>query len=410
MKFNLQFWLKFSLINLALVAFVGVVMRYKIGFEFPFLNQKNLQHSHSHFAFAGWVTHTLMVLMIAYLQSKTTELKTQKYKIVLIANLAASYGMLISFIYQGYALFSISFSTLSILISYFFTFYYLKDLKKITVPAVAVKWFKASLFFLVMSSIGTFYLGYMMATKTMTEQPYLASIYYYLHFQYNGWFFFVCMGLLYDFLNLNRQKTFYTTAFYIFAATCIPTYLLSVLWFKLPLWLLIFTAICALLQVYAWFRLLYLIIKAQVYLSRSFSKWLNIIFYLVGFSLSTKLILQLASTIPSLSTLTQSFRPIVIAYLHLVLLAVISLFLLYYIYANKFFKFTTAVCASLVLFTVAVFLNELVLGVQGIAAFSYTLIPYVNESLFFIALLLFGSMFALFLSSKKENKQEVSEL
>lgn len=402
MKFNLQFWLKFSLINLCLVALIGTIMRYKIGFEFPFLNQKNLQHSHSHFAFAGWVTHTLMVLMIYYLQSKIPDLKTQKYKIIVIANLIASYGMLISFIYQGYAFFSISFSTISIFISYFFTFYYLKDLKKISMPAVAVKWFKAALLFLVISSVGTFYLAYMMATKTMTEQPYLASIYYYLHFQYNGWFFFVCMGLLYDFLNLNRQKTFYTSAFYIFVATCIPTYLLSVLWLKLPIWLLIFTAICALLQVYAWSRLLLIIIKSRIYSSQSFSKWLNLIFYLVGFSLSVKLMLQLASTIPALSTLTQSFRPIVIAYLHLVLLAVISLFLLYYIYANKFFKFTKAVCISLVLFTVAVFLNEIVLGVQGIAAFSYTLIPYVNDSLFYIALLLFGSMLTLFLSSNKK--------
>ncbi len=402
MKFNLQFWLKFSLINLCLVAFVGVVMRYKIGFEFPFLNQKNLQHSHSHFAFSGWVSHTLMVLLIHYLTSKLTEIKTNKYKIILISNLIVSYGMLISFVIQGYAFFSITFSTLSILISYFFAFYYYKDLKKIIVPGVAVKWFKASLLFLIISSVGTFALAYMMATKTMTEQPYLASIYYYLHFQYNGWFFFVCMGLLYDFLNLNRQKSFYTSAFYIFAVTCIPTYLLSVLWLELPIWILIITAICALLQVYAWLRLLTIIIKGKIYNFKSFSVWLNIIIYLVGFSLSVKLLLQLASTIPALSTLTQSFRPIVIAYLHLVLLAVISLFLLYYIYANKFFAFTKTACSALVLFTIAVFLNELVLGVQGIAAFSYTLIPYVNESLFFIAVLLLASMFALFISSKKE--------
>ena len=402
MKFNLQFWLKFSLINLCLVALVGTIMRYKIGFEFPFLNQKNLQHSHSHFAFAGWVTHTLIVLMIYYLQSKTSELKTKKYNIIIIANLIASYGMLISFIYQGYAFFSISFSTLSVLISYFFAYYYLKDLKKITVPAVAVKWFKAALFFLVLSSIGTFSLAYMMATKTMAEQTTLASIYFYLHFQYNGWFFFVCMGLLYDFLNLNRQKTFYTSAFYIFAFTCFPTYLLSILWFELPLWLLLITAFCAVLQAYAWFRLLYIIIRVRIYNAKSFSAWLNIIFYLVGFSLSLKLLLQVASTIPSLSTLTQSFRPIVIAYLHLVLLAVISLFLLYYIYAKKFFRFSKAACLSLLLFTVSVFLNELILAAQGIAAFSYTLIPYLNESLFYIAFLLFASMLGLFISSKKE--------
>ncbi|MGV8992997.1 MAG: hypothetical protein ACOH1O_02760 [Flavobacterium sp.] len=402
MKFNLQFWLKFSLINLCLVAFIGTVMRYKIGFEFPFLNQKNLQHSHSHFAFAGWVSHTLMVLMVYYLNSKLPKLQTTKYKYVIIANLIVAYGMLISFIYQGYAMFSITFSTLSIVISYFFAYFYYKDLKSLAEQPVAVKWFKASLLFLVISSIGTFSLAYMMATKTMTEQPYLASIYYYLHFQYNGWFFFVCMGLLYDFLNLNRQNKFFISAYQIFAFTCIPTYILSVLWLKLPLWLLIFTALCAFMQLYAWIHLVFIIVKTKLYPAQSFSKWLNIIAYLVAFSLSLKLVLQLASTIPALSTLTQSFRPIVIAYLHLVLLAVISLFLLYYIYAKRFFNFTKSACVALVIFTIAVFLNEFVLGVQGIAAFSYTLIPYVNESLFAIALLLFGSMLALFFNSKKQ--------
>ena len=70
MKLNVKFWLKFSLLNLCIVALLGVLMRYKIGFEFPFFNQKNLQHSHSHFAFSGWVTHTLMTLMVYYLQTK----------------------------------------------------------------------------------------------------------------------------------------------------------------------------------------------------------------------------------------------------------------------------------------------------------------------------------------------------
>jgi hypothetical protein len=39
-----SFWLKIALFNLFFVAVLGLLMRYKIGFEFPFLNQKNLQH------------------------------------------------------------------------------------------------------------------------------------------------------------------------------------------------------------------------------------------------------------------------------------------------------------------------------------------------------------------------------
>ena len=74
MTFNAKFWLKFSLINLLIVALLGLLMRYKIGFEFPFFNQKNLQHSHSHFAFAGWISHTLMVLMVGFLEKRVGRL------------------------------------------------------------------------------------------------------------------------------------------------------------------------------------------------------------------------------------------------------------------------------------------------------------------------------------------------
>ena len=46
-------WVRIAVINLAIVAVLGTVMRYKIGFALPFLDQKFLQESHSHFAFTG---------------------------------------------------------------------------------------------------------------------------------------------------------------------------------------------------------------------------------------------------------------------------------------------------------------------------------------------------------------------
>jgi hypothetical protein len=33
----------------------------------------------------------------------------------------------------------------------------------------------------------------------------------------------------------------------------------------------------------------------------------------------------------------------------------------------------------------SVYLNEIILGIQGIASFSYTLVPYANESLFVVS-------------------------
>ena len=44
-------WLHISILNLSIVALLGVIMRYKIGFEFPYFDQKHIHHSHSHFAF-----------------------------------------------------------------------------------------------------------------------------------------------------------------------------------------------------------------------------------------------------------------------------------------------------------------------------------------------------------------------
>jgi len=49
---------------------------------------------------------------------------------------------------------------------------------------------------------------------------------------------------------------------------------------------------------------------------------------------------------------------------------------------------TKKIKIGLVLFSIGVLLNELVLAVQGVASFSYTIIPYVNEILFIVALIL----------------------
>ena len=400
---NIKFWLKIALINLCIVAALGVLMRYKIGFEFPFLDQKNLQHSHSHFAFSGWLSHTLMVLMVYFLQTKISGFNGNKYKNTIIANLICSYGMLVSFIIEGYGLVSIVLSTASIFVSYFFAYQLIKDLKVLNADCIAKSWLKAAVFFNVISSLGTFYLAYMMASKNVVLDLYHSSIYFYLHFQYNGWFFFACMGLAFGFLNLRKSEhPFYETSFKLFTAACIPAYFLSTLWLDLPVWLYAIAVIAAVIQVFAWFKLLIILIQTRRDFLENFSPLLRYILLFVSFALSIKLFLQLGSTIPAISELAFGFRPIVIAYLHLVLLAIITLFLLFYIYASHLIVINKNIKYGILLFSIGVLLNEIVLAVQGLAAFRYIPIPYVNEILFGIALLLFfGILFVAYFSIKK---------
>jgi hypothetical protein len=392
MRYKIDFWLKFSIVNLFLVALLGMLMRYKIGFDFPFLVQKHLLHSHSHFAFAGWISHTLMVLMVYYLKTKTTKVTLPKYSWLIIANLICSYGMLVFFIIQGYAFWSILFSTLSIFVSYFFAYYFIKDLKHIK-GETSVNWYKGALFFYVISSFGTFFLAYTVASKDFMFNPYLASIYYYLHFQYNGWFLFACIGLLADSLKLNKaeNKVFNKSYYWLFVSTLI-TYVLSVLWLKIPTWLYVITIAFSVIQFVIWVNILLLISRKKGEILNRQPVFLQYFLKFAGLCLTLKFTFQLLSVIPSLSQFVFGVRSIIIAYLHLILLAVISLFLLYYIYANKFLAMSKSIKTGLILFAVGIFLNEFILAIQGMSAFGYILIPKINTFLFGAALVLFLSM------------------
>lgn len=409
MHFNSRFWLKFSLINLLIVALIGLLMRYKIGFEFPFFDQKHLQHSHSHFAFTGWISHTIMVLMIGFLEFRIKNLDARflkKYNLILIANLICAYGMLVFFIIQGYGLLSIIFSTASIVVACIFAYFYYQDLKAIPKEYLSKNWFKAALFFNVISSFGTFVLAYMMVTKNIHQDEYLASIFYYLHFQYNGWFFFACMGLLFSFLNLKtNENPFYKNVFKLFFISCIPAYFLSTLWWDLPLWIYCITVLAAFVQVYTWFRFLFIIVKSKRDFLHQFQPFLRYLLLFVAFSLSLKFLLQLVSTIPSISQLAFGFRPIVIAYLHLVLLAIFSLFLLFYIFAKTLILLQKKIKFGVITFSIGVLINEIILAIQGISSLSYAIIPFVNVLLFGAAIVLVSGIgITVFFSLKAEKK------
>lgn len=403
MKNNVHHWIKFSLINLFIVAFLGVLMRYKIGFDFPYLTQKNILHAHSHFAFSGWITHSIYLLIINFLIKKISSSYLKQYKIILITNLVCSYGMLISFFFTGYSFISITLSTLTIFNSCLLTYFLFKDFKKIKEYHPSLAWFKAAMSFNLISSIGTFYLAYMMASRNFNEHWYLASVYFYLHFQYNGFFTFACFGLTINKLpNFLPNYVYTKRIFILFFSSCIFAYFLSILWAKIPVWLYIIVLLAAIIQIIAWYLFIKDIanaLKGGHYLSR-FSRF---IFTFVALAFTVKLLLQLGSTHPQLSKLAFGFRPVVIAYLHLVLLAVVSVFLIGYFYTNNLIKTTKNTTRAIYIFMIGVFLNELVLAIQGIASFSYFPIKNINEILFLIALVLFtGSIMIVYSQRKSE--------
>jgi hypothetical protein len=402
MDFKIQRWLKITVFNLLIVATIGVVLRYKIAYSLPFIDQKHLLHGHSHFAFAGWITQALMILLVSYLLKQNNGAGLKKYRWLLNANLFTAYAMLIAFPIEGYGLYSIIFSTLSIFVSYAFAFCYWADLNKLHKKNIAHSWFKAAVAFNALSSLGAFALAVMMVAKIIHQNWYLAAEYFYLHFQYNGWFFFACMGLLTVKLSANASPVILKNIFLLFVTAVVPAYFLSTLWMNLPLWVYLLVIAAAFAQVVGWIYTVGIIKKQSALLKKSMpaiAKWLLIF---SAAALSIKLLLQLGSTIPTLSDLAFGFRPIVIGYLHLVLLGVITLFIVGYMFATNNLLINKNAVAGAAIFTTGIIINEFFLMVQGVAALVYTNIPFINQALLITAGIMFTGLLMLLLSQKNK--------
>ncbi|HRF75536.1 MAG TPA: hypothetical protein PLJ00_08255 [Chitinophagales bacterium] len=406
---NNKFWVKLGLFNFSIVAFVGFIMRYKIGYSFPFFDQKNLLHAHSHFAFSGWVSHILMLFITLAIAQNISPKRLRYYQICILLNIICAFGMLIGFTINGYNTFTIIISSISLFTSIAYAIITLSDLlQNKTIPQRM--WFIFANCMQIISAAGTASLVLMMAKHQIEQERYLASIYWYLHFQYNGWFFFACMGLFFTYIKkLLPQAEIPSAIFNYFAISCIPAFGLSVLWLNLPILVYITIMLAAICQICGWLWLV-LFLKNHKVIS-IFSKkdlLIKLLFITIFCATTVKLFLQLFSVIPSISEMAFGFRPIVIAYLHLVLLAITSLFLLTYAYAMKFINHNIYTKIALILIAAGVLLNECALGIQGIASLSYTPVPHIDQILVIISGILVVGILAILLAQLKSSKQNES--
>lgn len=311
-----------SFINLFLVACLGVLLR-----AFPFiqvpLEYKNVLHGHSHFAFGGWVMPMLVALLLKWFPEITQQVAYRHWRNIAALLFLSAYGMLVSFPVQGYKAVSIFFSTASVAAGYYLIAVLWKALNK-TTPTVSTRFLKGGLFYLGLSAIGPFATGPLIVLGYQGTPLYFDAVYFYLHFQYNGWFTFAVLALLYKMLQRTRAAKNGNRVFWLFNAACIPAYALSLLWNEPHMLFNLVGGTAALLQVIA-----------LVYLLRDLplAKWKRKgrLYLLASVALILKTGLQVASAFPAVAWIGYTYRNFIIAYLHLVLLGCISMFLFAYI-------------------------------------------------------------------------------
>ena len=86
------------------------------------------------------------------------------------------------------------------------------------------------------------------------------------------------------------------------------------------------------------------------------------------------------------------FRPIVIGYLHLILLGIITIFILAYSFTFRQIRINAGTKQGIIVFVAAIVFNELLLMIQGASDLCDSGVPGIQYWLFAAACLLFGGI------------------
>ena len=310
---------------------MGVLLRAFYVFPISF-NYKYILHAHSHTALLGWIYLGLTTLIYRIFLAEAE--KPILYKRIFIFTNLCIIGMLITFPFQGYALFSIIFSTSFLFASYWFTWFALKFVPVHFKSRFSWKMVRVSLLYLVMSSLGPWTVGMVMATLGSTSIWYKISIYYYLHFQYNGWFIFALLGILFYLFeefgvkfNPRKLKSF----FLLLNLAVILSLFLSILWAVPPQIYYWLGGLGAVVQIVAFFKLFTILKKHFDLLKQKLGKLSILLLRWAAVFMFLKILMQFLSAIPYLATISFVFKDFVLGYLHLVFLGIVIPLLLVFL-------------------------------------------------------------------------------
>lgn len=358
-----------------------------------FFNIRHVTHSHSHIGLLGWIYTILSSLICQYFLRETDR---KPYFILFLCTQFCILGMLFSFPFGGYFLYSIIFSSLFIICTYCFSIFFLKRSKKYNFirfsisksvdvendKPLSLRFVHWGIYFLILSSIGIWLLPVAIVKAGKGSDWYNSALYFFLHFQYNGWFLAVLFGLLVgeiehkSLLNSKRLKG----ALYNFVIGTIGSVTLSwVGFFNEPIMYIIgnisgFLLLASIFELY------------RAYMQLEKPAFLMQMFLLLCM---LKTIFMFLGSFPWIAEVVLPNREFVISYLHFTFLGVIGFGVLHFLEKNLHIHFPYW---SLSLYTTAFVGSEILIAYKGIAILcelfvpdNYYLLLVVFSSLFFIA-------------------------
>ncbi len=316
-----------------ILGIVGTIIRLKMAMPFlPELQSKYLLHAHSHIAVLGW-TNVVFVAIIMFFTFKQKVMEGMTLKVYFWALLFVNTVIVISFMAQGYAFFSILFSTLSLVLSAWFLVIYFRSQDKTPNRSALHRFFTTGVIFYMLSAAGLVMIAIHMATKMEGKDLFNTGVYFYLHSQYNGWMIFILIASFYAYLQ-KRGVAFSEKAikwqWALLTISFLPTFVPQVHFFHFPSWVVGIGVIGTVLTFIAIVMFLQTTWKPMLQLIEP--KWLRILYSYTMIALFVKVVMEVGGSLPFLVEMIHTNRQVVIAYLHLTLLAMISGYLFFAIY------------------------------------------------------------------------------
>ena len=346
------------LLNFFIAAVLGLVLRYYF-VQSVGLNYRFLTHAHSHIAMLGWVYLMLFTLFVHYFVPEKRPIYNRLFWVTQVA----VFGMLFSFPFQGYAVVSITFSTLHIFCSYYFAYLIFKYHK--TESVVTSYLLKTSLVFMLVSTIGVWCLGPAVSMAGQASAFYQIAIQFFLHFQFNGWFLIAVIAVLFHLLKLEDSKNF-RLFFKLLIVSTVLTFALPVNWYAphiLLIWINGFGVLLQLATLFYFYSMVKPVFGVWAKNQQNSTKFMYV-FALICFVL--KIVLQSVSLFPELANTAYQHRNFVIGFIHLTMLGVISGFLFAFLLQNNLVKHTKLLTFGIASFVLGFILTEVILAIQGV--------------------------------------------
>ena len=373
-------WLTIALFSLLVVACLGLTLRSKFIFDLPFIDYVRLLEAHSHFAFAGWVTLALMALMVHYILPPSA-FDSGYYPLVFAGVVISAFGMLCSLPFQNMLKLSQCFSLFFICCTYLFGVRFLFDLYRAKVKGAVRLLSVSAIAYLMVSSVGPLLLGYLFSVQSLNSIYYKNALFTYLHLQYNGFFSLGVFALFFQLIATQfstiSQRSMQRFSICI-CASVIPSLFITLIWPHPSLMYYLIAGTGSLLLVLTFVAFIWLLVTLYPVIN-FFVQPARVILYFSFCAFLLKTILQSLTIFKGIEAEVFGNRPVIMAFLHLVFLGFVSLFLISYLYQQgELLNQSRLSKWALIVFTIAVVANEVLLGLQGLGGIlilSSALIP-----------------------------------